>query len=586
MEMKSIRQPLIVTVGHVDAGKTALLDRIRGTAVGAGEAGGITQCIGCSHVPLETVKAICGSLLSSIKTGFSIPGLLFIDTPGHAAFTNLRKRGGNLADIAILVIDVNEGFKPQTFEAVEILKSFRTPFVVAASKIDLIPGWRSSKGFLLEGIGLQPDDTRELLERRVYDIVGKLSELGFISERFDRVDDYTKQIAIVPYCAKTGEGIPELLMVLTGLAQKYLESSLRISVSGNAKGTVLEVKVDRGLGTTLDVIVYDGVLRKGDHIVVGGLNGPVVTKVKALFEPAPLSEMRERSKFAPVNQVVAASGVKVAAMNVESVVAGAPVRSYSDEDFEQVKKDVWAEVSEVLIETGSQGICVKADTLGSLEAIVRLLREKGVLVQRASIGNITRKDVLAAESNLEKSPLDAVVLGFNVGVEDIAEGRAKVLTSRVIYQLMEDFESWRAEVKKSLESMELDRVVRPCRLRVLPGYVFRQSSPAIVGVEVLSGVLKTGTSLVKEGKQCGSVKSIQLEQESISSAEKGSRVAVSIENATVGRQINEGDVLLAAVPEDDFRAMKKFSKHLTKEEIEVLRELAEVMRASNPLWGI
>ncbi len=582
----NIRQPVIVTVGHVDAGKTSLLDKIRGTAVSAKEAGGITQCIGCSHVPLSTVKSICGELLSSLNIGFTIPGLLFIDTPGHAAFTNLRKRGGNIADIAVVVIDINEGFKEQTLEAVEILKSFKTPFVVAATKIDLIPGWTSSREFLLKNVNGQPEKVRELLDTRLYNLVGKFSELGFNSERFDRVEDFTKQVAIIPCCSKTGEGIPELLMVIAGLAQKYLESSLATNVSGNAKGTVLEVKKDKGLGTTLDVIVYDGILRKGDTIVVGGLNGAIITRVKALFEPAPLSEMRDKTKFKSVEQVFAASGVKVSALNIHDVVAGAPLRSCNESEIESVKEDVQSEVSEVLIETDSLGIVVKADTLGSLEALVRLLKERRIPVKMASIGDITRKDIMDAEANREKQILDAVVLGFNVEAPDSAQKSVKIILNKVIYRLIEEFEAWQAEAKKSMETKELDVLVRPCKFKILPGYVFRQSNPAVVGIEILSGVVSAGMQVMKEGKPIGSIKALQLEQESISSADAGQRVAASIDSVTVGRQINEGDVVYSFIPEEDFRKMKTLAKHLSKEEIATVREIAEMMRADNPMWGV
>lgn len=581
MSNGAVRQPLIVTVGHVDAGKTLLLDKVRGTAVAAREAGGITQSIGCSYVPLSTVQAICGDLLKALKISFTIPGLLFIDTPGHAAFTNLRRRGGNLADIAILVIDLVEGFKPQTYEAIEILKGFKTPFVVAANKLDLSPGWRPGSGLVSASISSQAPAAQEFVEQRIYDIVGKLSELGFGSERFDRVEDYSRQVAIIPCSAKSGEGIPELLMVISGLAQKFLEQSLRADVSGPAKGTVLEVKRDKGLGTTLDVIVYDGVLRKGDAIVIGGLDSPVVTRVKALFEPAPLAEMGGRGRFEPVDSVSAAAGVKVVAPDVDNVVAGAPLRGVLD-NLEAVSSEVQSEVQEVLVETERAGVVVKADTLGSLEALLMILKEKSIPVRRASIGDVTRKDVKAAQANTD--PLNSAVLAFNVAVPDPAQ--ARVFASRVIYQLIEEFEAWQAELKKTAEAKVLDALVRPCRLKILAGYVFRQSNPAVFGVEILVGVLKAGMPVMSRGKAIGLVKSIQLEQESVNSADAGSRVAVSMDNVTVGRQVNEGDELISAVPEEDYRKLKQYSKYLSKGEVAVLRELADTMRKYNPVWGV
>src|SRR3989338_5349722 len=290
-----LRQLIITVMGNVDSGKTQLLDTIRNTAIIETEPGKITQSIGCSIIPMETIKRICGKLLEQLKLQIEIPGFVIIDTPGHAAFTNLRKRGGNLADVAILVIDINEGVKPQTAECIGILKQYKTPFVVALNKIDLLPGWKpNSKTGLLENINKQNENAMLLLEKKLYDVVGRISEFGFNAERFDRVEDYTKQIAIIPISAKAGEGLAELLMVITGLSQRFLEQSLKVDVKGNAKGTILEVKEEKGLGTTADVILYDGSLKQNDIVVIGSLDEPVSTKIKALFEPLPLAEMRDK----------------------------------------------------------------------------------------------------------------------------------------------------------------------------------------------------------------------------------------------------------------------------------------------------
>ena len=264
----TIRQPIVTVAGHVDHGKTTILDSIRKTGIQETEAGGITQKISFTKVPIENIKKRCPNIEKQ-KLKLDIPGFLFIDTPGHAAFTNLRKRGGNLADVAILVVDINEGFKPQTIESVEILKQYKTPFIIAANKIDLIPGWNSSKKKpLMKNIQEQTLNVQQELDKRLYELVGKVHEKGFGSERFDRIDDYTKQIAIIPVSAKTGEGLPEMLMMLTGIAQRFLEQCLQCQVDGPAKGTVLEVKEEKGIGTTMDVIIYDGSLAKGDMFVV------------------------------------------------------------------------------------------------------------------------------------------------------------------------------------------------------------------------------------------------------------------------------------------------------------------------------
>ena len=584
----SIRSPICTVAGHVDHGKTSMLDKIRGTAIAEAEAGKITQAIGASIIPLATIKSICGPLLEKLNIKFTIPGLLFIDTPGHAAFTNLRKRGGNLADIAIVVIDVNEGVQPQTIEVIDILKHYKTPFVVALNKIDMIPGWRAGKGHLLESISRQSQLIQQLLDKKLYGLVGRLSELGFNSERFDRVDDHTKQIAIIPISARTGEGIPELLMVIAGLAQKYLEKRLDVDVKGAAKGTVLEKKETKGLGTTLDVIIYDGTLKINDLIAIGGLEKPIVAKVKALFEPMPLEEMRDKkSKFKPVKSVSASTGVKISSPDIEEAVAGMPIRACTEEELEKVKEEIQKEVEEVIIETDKKGIVIKADTLGSLEALIKLLKEKNIPIRRASVGNISKKDIAEASTIYAEDPLKAVILGFNA-ICDIKEvGVVKIITSDIIYRLIEDLEKWQNEERSRKETEQLDLLVRPCKIQILRGYIFRQSSPAVAGVDILSGALKVNTPLMKEdGKKIAHVKSMQSEQENIEKAERGKQVAISMDGITIGRQVNEGDILYSAVPESDFRKLKKLKDYLKPEEVQTIKEIASIMRKENPVWGV
>ncbi len=586
--MKLIRSPVCTVVGHVDHGKSSLLDYIRHSHIVKDEAGAITQAIGASLIPLDTIKKVCGQLLDSLKIKFTIPGLLFIDTPGHAAFTNLRKRGGSLADIAVLVIDINEGFKPQTAEAVEILKQGKTPFIVAANKIDLLPGWNSTNGNLLKSISGQSPDTQKRIDTRLYELVGKLHEFGFASERFDRVSDYTKEIAIIPVSSKTGEGIPELLMVLTGLAQKYLEGRLECDIDRPAKGTVLEVKEGKGLGVALDAIIYDGTLKKDDIIVIGGIKEPVATKVRALFEPMPLSEIRDKkTRFKQVNKVCAARCLRISAPETEDVVAGMPLMSSSKDSLEETKQEIQKLVSEVIIKKDIQGIILKADSLGSLEALIKIFREKNIKIRGASIGNISKKDIAEAESSYEKDPLKAAVIGFNVSLNNDAKSeKVKVFTADIIYKLIEDFEKWVDGEKKRLEAAEIEMLVRPCKIKIMPGYVFRQNNPAVVGVEVLEGKIKTNIKLMKNIVPLTTIKSIESEKKNVSEAEKGKQVAISLDKVTIGRQISEGDVLYSVIPENDFRKLKQLKKYLTPGEIVILKEIAEMMRKENEIWGI
>jgi translation initiation factor 5B len=587
--MVKVRSPICSVLGHVDHGKSSILDKIRSTAIVDSEPGRITQAIGASIIPLDTIKKICGKLLENLNMQFTIPGILAIDTPGHAAFTTLRKRGGSISDIAILVVDINEGFKPQTDEAVEILRTYKTPFIVAANKIDIISGWKRNDSMLLKNIDSQDPRTTGIFEQKLYELVGTLNQkFGVQADRFDRVQDFTKQVAIVPVSAITGEGIPELLMVIAGLAQRYLENCLKCNVDGPAKGTILEIKEEKGLGKTADVIIYDGTLKVNDTIVIGGIDKPIVTKVRALFEPMPLIDMKDRkSKYKSVKEVIAATGVRIAAPELDSVVAGMPLRSCEAKELEITKEEIMREIEETRIETDQEGIIIKADTIGSLEAITKMLKEKGVTIRRADIGDVTKKDINDAEANYEKDPMFAVILGFNIKSNIPIPDKIKLISSDVIYHLLDSYELWKKEQERKIEERELEGITRPSKIELLRGYIFRQNNPAVIGVVVLGGTIKSNTDMMNtQGKEMTTVISLQKENENIAEAKKNEQVAASLDRVTIGRQLKEGDILISAIKENEFRKLKEFKHLLSKEEIELLKEIAEIMRKDNPTWGI
>lgn len=589
-----IRQPIVCVLGHVDTGKTLLLDKIRKSSVQAREAGGITQHIGASFFPVETLKEISGPLLRKIGGEIKIPGLLVIDTPGHEAFANLRRRGGSVADIAILVIDILKGFEAQTYESLEVLKSRRTPFLVAANKIDRIPGWKPQPTFsFLESYKQQDPYVKQALDDYLYRIIGRFSELSFRADRFDRVRDFTRTVAIVPTSAKTGEGITELVAVLTGLTQQFLRRRLQVT-SGPAKGTILEVKEEVGLGTTVNAIIYDGILRRDDIIVLGGRNGPIVTTVRALLLPKPLDEIRDpRDKFSSVNEVSAAVGVKIAAPNLEDALAGAPLYvAESNEKIDDLLREVSEEVERLRILTDVDGVILKTDALGSLEAIAENLKRNDIPIRFADVGDVSKRDVIEASVVKENKPLYGVILAFNVRVLPDAEEEAKIrgiplFCNNIIYHLIDDYLRWLEKKKAEIERGEFERLVKPAKIKILPGYIFRRAKPAIVGVEVLAGTIKPRLRLIREdGKEIGEILQIQDRGKAIPKADKGSQVAISIDKPVVGRHIDEGDILYVNVPEAHARQLfSKFMERLSSDEIECLNEIAEIMSTKKPFWG-
>ncbi|MFW5937641.1 MAG: translation initiation factor IF-2, partial [Halanaeroarchaeum sp.] len=470
---ESLRTPIVAVLGHVDHGKTSLLDKVRGSAVSEGEAGAITQHIGATAVPLDVVSSIAGELVD--PEDFDLPGLLFIDTPGHHSFTTLRSRGGALADIAVLVVDVNDGFQPQTLEAIDILRRTETPFIVAANKIDALPGWNPNEDAPIQRTyEAQSDRVRNDLDERLYELIGSLSDEGFSADLYWRVQNFRRNVGVVPVSAITGEGVPDLLAVMMGLAQRYMKEAMEIDVGGPGVGTVLEVKEEKGFGTTLDVVLYDGVVRADDTIVVGGENEPIVTDVRALLQPRPLAEIRTESRFEQVDEVSAAAGLKIAAPDLEDAMAGAPLRVVRDRPVEAVIRGVQAELAEVEVATEEDGVVVKADTLGSLEAMASALEEAEVPIMRAEVGDVAPRDVSVASTADEST--QQVILGFNVDVLDEAERRAeegdvRIFRDDVIYQLIEDYEAYVEEVERAQQETVLENVIRPARFRILQDHV-------------------------------------------------------------------------------------------------------------------
>jgi len=583
-----MRQPIVVVLGHVDHGKTKILDFIRQTQVQKKEAGGITQHIGATEVPHHYIKKFCNPVLEKMKICLDIEGLLFVDTPGHAAFSNLRKRGGSVADMAVLVIDIMSGIQPQTLESMEILKNFKVPFIVAANKIDLLHGYKSKPGSFFDNIKEQSQDAINTLEIKIYEIIARLNELGFDAERIDRISDFTKQVAIAPTSGETGEGIVDMLALLAGISKKYLEK--RLETTGITRGNILEIKQEKGLGATADIIIHDGILREGDTIVVAGVDEPLVTKVRALLKPMPLKEIRTEKKFNRIKMVEAASGIKISAPNIDQAVAGSSVLVATPENMAEVIGMIEKEIKEVEFSTDDVGVVVKADALGTLEALAKMLQDKGIKVRMARVGDVAKSDLVEAEEVKITEPFLGAVLGFNVKNDNevIARDKGiKVITGNIVYKILEEYEDWVEEEKKKIRERELSKLPRPAKFQIIPGYTFRTSKPAIVGVEVLNGLMKNNVEIMNgKGVILGDIKQLEVQGKAIKEAGPGSKLAASIYGPTLGRQIKEGDILFVSIHETEYKKIIKFLDLLSDGERDTLNEIVEIKRKEKKMWGM
>lgn len=580
MENKQIRQPIVTVCGHVDHGKTSILDCLRSSCIQEAEAGGITQKISFTSYPTDQLKIAC-PLIEKSGIKLNIPGFLLIDTPGHAAFTNLRKRGGSLADLAVLVVDISEGIKPQTAEVIQILKYNKTPFIIALNKIDKISGWRKMDDSLKNSIEMQPQRVKQNFDEKYLTLIGSLQSYGLDADLFFNITDFTKKITMVPCSAQTKEGIPELIMMLCGLSQKFLTEKLELNE--DPKGVMLEIKKEKST-QYIEAILHDGKLKRTDTIAVAGFDGePIISKIRILEEIEPLS-----SKFKAKEEVSASTGIRMQLVEKTEILPGMPFVKFKD-NLEEIKEQFKKDIGES-IQTQKQGIIAKADSLGSLEALLVLLKQNNIPVVKAGIGPINKTDAINAKANLELNELDSVIVGFNVNAKDEVKeisSKIKIITNDVVYKLIEDLVEWRQEKQKEVEKKRLMGLSTICKIELLPQFVFRNTKPAIFGVRVVGGKLISNLSLIDENdEKIGNVKNIQADQKRVDEAKEGLEVAMSLANVNYERQLKGKKFLYTNLGESQFREFKKNKDLLTGNEMQILREIAELKRKTNPEWGM
>lgn len=574
----NMRSPICCVLGHVDTGKTKLLDYIRRTNVQDKEVGGITQQIGASYFPIENIRNKTKSIGGKLDVDYNIPGILMIDTPGHESFSNLRHRGSSLCDIAILVVDVVHGLEKQTIESIKILVDKKIPFVVALNKIDRIYDWQPQKDASIhDTIKCQKKHAISELESRVIGIKNELAVQGLNAQLYTKNKQLKKVYSLVPVSAITGEGIPDLLALMVFLTQKWMTKKL--TISNELECSVMEVKTEEGLGTTLDVILSDGILYEGDKIAVASLNGPVVTTIRSLLTPHPMKEMRVKNEYQNHKQIKASMGVKLVANDLENVVAGSSIiridKNDSNEIIENKKNHVMADVEQVLNSMifKDTGVYVKASTLGSLEAFMTLLKEEKIPLSGAGIGPVYKKDVMKASRALVTDKKEySVILVFNMKVSNDMEQIAKkegvrIFTGEIVYNIVDAYKKYLEEIKEVKKESNKDTAIFPCVLQMLgKKFVFNKKNPFVFGVSVNAGKLRLGTPLIvpKTNVVLGRVTSIEKEHKKLDVAELGSEVCIKVEtedtSITMDRHFENDSELYSNISRESIDCLKEHYK--------------------------
>ncbi|TYH23114.1 hypothetical protein ES288_A04G184400v1 [Gossypium darwinii] len=572
-QSEDLRSPICCIMGHVDTGKTKLLDCIRGTNVQEGEAGGITQQIGATYFPAANIRERTKELKADAT--LKVPGLLVIDTPGHESFTNLRSRGSGLCDIAILVVDIMHGLEPQTIESLNLLKMRKTEFIIALNKVDRLYDWKARRNSPI-GMTLkkQTKDVLSEFNRRVTYVITQFKEQGLNTELYYKNKEMGETFSIVPTSAVTGEGIPDLLLLLVQWTQKTMVEKL--TFSDEVQCTVLEVKVIEGLGTTIDVVLVNGVLHEGDQIVVCGLQGPIVTTIRALLTPHPMKEIRVKGAYMQHKEIKAAQGIKIAAQGLEHAIAGTSIYVVGpDDDLEDIKEAAKEDMQSVMsrIDKSGEGVYVQASTLGSLEALLEFLKtpEVNIPVSGIGLGPVHKKDVMKASVMLEKKNEYATILAFDVKVTPEARELAdelgvRIFIADIIYHLFDQFKAYIDGLKEERKREAADEAVFPCVLKILPNCIFNKKDPIVLGVDILEGILRVGTPICipqREFIDIGRIASIENNHKPVDSAKKGQKVAIKI----VGSNTEEQQKMYGR----HFELEDELVSHISRRSIDILK---------------
>ena len=590
-----LRAPIVCVLGHVDAGKTKILDKLRHSNVQLGEAGGITQQIGATFIPIENIQSHISKIDERFHTKTRIPGILLIDTPGHASFTNLRSRGSSLCDIAVLILNIDKGIEKQSVESLDLLRMRKTPFIIALNQIDRTYNWRRFdwSGFE-DSYRKQKDQQKRLFDEKVEQNKMQFIKNNINAELYYKNTNMKEYVNMVPTSAITGEGLPDLLGLLVYLTDNYLIR--QITYKEEVKCSILEVKVLETIGTTIDVVLVNGTIHVGDKIVIGGLLGPIKTVVKIILLPKPMKEMRVKCEYERYDEISGAIGVKIFCPDLENALAGSPLYVYKTEEeaehyCNEISKDFNSIVQKYLNKKG-KGIMVQASTLGSLEAILTFLNEQKVEVAVVGVGNLNKKDVIklqikhAEDENVMKE--DLVILCFDNKVlpeaQKVAdENGIKIFVDDIIYHLFDKFIEFKNKSILERKKEKEKEAIFPCSLKTV--MFINKKDPLIIGVSVTEGVLKIGTPIycVEKNLPLGVVESIEREKKPINNVRPNDgdvaiRIKVADSSLAAGRHFDESSTYVSQITRNSINALKNyFREDMTTDDWKLVIKLKKIL---------
>jgi len=582
----TLKAPICCIVGHVDAGKTSLLDKLRNTNIQEKEVGGITQHIGSTFFPIQTIENSCSSIKGKFEVICNIPGILMIDTPGHSEFQSLRDVGTSICDLGILIIDIEESIQEQTKEAIKLLKEKKIPFVVAVTKLDKLYGWKTTKSSnLREALKEQSKDMSMMLMAKLEDIKYDLSKEDINAEFYFKNSNPKQIYSIVPVSSKTGEGIADLLALLVYTAQNWMLK--KILYQDTVSCTIMESKYDKHNGYTIDVILNNGTINVGDKFVVSTITGPNICTVRNLLIPSALTQLGKKTNWDYKDSVRASIGCKIIGSNLDgaypgthlfpiktngaSASAGASTEADAINNANQEINAVWKSYDFI-----SPGIFIGTQTFGELDAGYSIFQKAGINIAGAYIGEPSNKfiDLILMKTEVDTLPENRIYLYFgafnNTDVFEYAKkNNITLLSSEVIYKLVELYKIEKEKIIKARQNTTNNNAIFPVEMVILKQYIFMKggSDHLMFGVKIKKGTLYKNTPICipEKNVHLGKVLNIQFEHKEKEKGEEGQEICIRLDNPNqliINRQFDVNDKLIAQLSRNSIDILKRDYKEV------------------------
>lgn len=620
---KKFRKPIVVVMGHVDHGKTSLLDSLRQSNITKGEKGGITQQIGATDFPFKRIHQITGKLKSPFKIdpeNVKLPGFLMIDTPGHEAFHNLRERGSSLCDFAILVVDIEDGLMPQTKDSIKLLKDRNIPFIIAATKIDKIYGWEKYNfNSFKASYRKQSDDAKGAFYNYIEGLKEAFLEFeinadlhySFKNVRKNNLNLVEKEESklkscypIVPVCSLSGEGTADIFGVLYYIMEKWMKRKVKYD-STDTKAIIMELDQVKGYGWTADVILVNGTIQKGDKFLIYNQDEETEITVKNILTPPPLTQLGNKNSWTSHDKVEAAMGVKIIANNIEKTFAGNNIFKITDKSDLKKYHEIIEKEKESFnsnFDFNSKGIWIQSPNRATIEALMIELKKSNIPIKGYTIGKLSEKSLnnLSAIYQETENPF---LLYFGDPDKKLCrfaqDKKIKMICSEVIYHLIEEYKKLFKDLLnlKKDDLKDTSEVFLPCKMNVLKKFIINKGGNGkeiILGMQIVGGKVTKNTKLCavkvdKKGKlisevvKLGKVLSIQKNKKELDDAKMGDSVAIKMDNSEnhlFGRQFDDSYIIISELSRKIIDNLKLYCRdEINTKEYKLL--FVEIMRILN-----